>query len=155
MTDPTESSDASSRGPIRSRPSLVTREGWSLAVAREVDASPAAAMEALCDTRRWPDWSPAIGAVESEDRYVREGTRGRVRIAGAWVPFRVTSCSDCRWGWRVAGIPATGHRVEGDGDDPARCRVVVEVPLVAVGYVPICRRALDRFAGLVEGGRTE
>jgi hypothetical protein len=43
-------------------------------------------------------------------------------------------------------IPATGHRVEPvDGD---RCRVVFEVPLPAAGYVPICRRALDRIAKL-------
>jgi hypothetical protein len=28
--------------------------------------------------------------------------------------------------------------------------VTFEVPLVAAGYVPVCRRALDRLARLVE-----
>ncbi|WP_245810881.1 SRPBCC family protein [Halorubrum halodurans] len=154
MTDPTEPSDASSPGSTRSGSSSVAREGRTLAVAREVRVAPEVAMEALRDTRTWPDWSPAIGAVESEDRYVRAGTRGRVRVAGVWVPFRLTSYSGRRWEWRVAGIPATGHRVEGYAGDADRCRVVIEVPLVAAGYVPVCRRALDRFAGLVEGDRT-
>jgi hypothetical protein len=50
-----------------------------------------------------------------------------------------------RWTWRVARVPATGHRVDPLGD---RCRVSFEVPLVAAGYVPVCRRALDNVASL-------
>jgi len=128
----------------------VTREGCSLLVAREVRASPADAIDALRDTRTWSEWSPSIGGVESDDRFVREGTRGRVRVAGAWIPFEVTAFSGRQWRWRVAGIPATGHRVEAYAGEPDRCRVGIELPLVAAGYVPVCRRALDRFAALVE-----
>lgn len=128
----------------------VEREGLVLAVGRDVSVSPAVAAEALRDTWTWPEWGPAIDAVESDDRVVRVGTSGRVRVGGAWLPFRVTGATDRRWDWRVAGIPATGHRVDRYADDPDRCRVVVEVPVVAAGYVPVCRRALDRFAALVE-----
>jgi hypothetical protein len=129
----------------------VVREGATLAVGRDVDAPPEATARALRDTRRWPDWSPSVGGVESADRYVETGTTGRVRVAGAWVPFRVTSATRLRWDWEVAGIPATGHRVERYAGEPDRCRAVIEVPLVAAPYAPVCRRALDRFAALVEG----
>jgi len=130
--------------------STVVREGATLAVGRDVAIAPAVAAEALRDTRRWPDWGPAIDAVESDDRHVTRGTTGRVRVAGAWLPFRVTACNGRRWDWRVAGIPATGHRVDGYAGESERSRVVVEVPLAAAWYVPVCRRALDRFAALVE-----
>ena len=128
----------------------VVREGTTLAVGRDVAVSPAVAAEALRDTRTWPDWAPAIDAVESDDRRVTRGTTGRIRVGGAWVPFRVTACNGRRWDWRVGGIPATGHRVDSYADESDRSRVVVEVPVVAAWYVPVCRRALDRFAALVE-----
>lgn len=132
------------------RGSTVTREGLSLVVVRDLDVPPSVAIRTLRDTRTWPEWSPTIDGVESEDRLVSGGTRGRVRVADAWVPFRVTSFSGRRWEWRVAGIPATGHRVEGYAGDADRCRVGIEVPLVAAGYVPVCQSAVDRFAALVE-----
>ena len=130
--------------------STVVREGATLAVGRDVAVAPAVAAETLRDTHTWPDWGPAIDGVESDDRYLTRGTTGQVRIGGAWVPFRVTACTDRRWDWRVAGIPATGHRVDSYAGESERSRVVVEVPLVAAWYVPVCRRALDRFAALVE-----
>ncbi|SFR48183.1 MULTISPECIES: SRPBCC family protein [Halorubrum] len=129
----------------------VVREGATLAVGRDVDAPPEPTAKALRDTRRWPDWSPSIRGVESTDRYVETGTTGRVRVAGAWAPFRVTGATRLRWDWRVAGVPATGHRVDRYSGEPERCRAVIEVPLLAAPYVPVCRRALDRFAALVEG----
>ena len=131
----------------------LARAGCSILVAREVRTSPAAAMESLRDTRTWPAWSPSITAVESDDRHIREGTCGHVRVGGVQLPFRVTTCSSRRWEWRVAGIPATGHRVEAYAGDSERCRVGIEVPLAAIGYVPACKRALDRFAALVERDR--
>lgn len=146
--DVTDAADQTDGGRIGS--STVTREGTSLAVVRPVRASPSTAMRSLRDTRRWADWSPTIGAVESDDRFVEEGTRGRVRVAGVWVPFDVTFVSGRRWEWRVARVPATAHRVRGYATEPDRCRVGIELPLVAAGYVPVCRRALDRFARLVE-----
>jgi len=133
----------------RDRPT-VTREGSTLAVGRDVVAPTEPTAKTLRDTRRWPEWSPSVGGVESADRYVETGTTGRVRVAGVWTPFRVTAATRLRWDWRVAGVPATGHRVERYLGRSDRCRVVVEVPLVAAAYVSVCRRALDRFADLVE-----
>ena len=129
----------------------VVREGATIAVGRDVDAPPERTARALRDTRRWPDWSPSVRDVESADRYVETGTTGRVRVAGAWVPFRVTAATRLRWDWEVARVPATGHRVDRYAGEPDRCRAVIEVPLIAAPYVPVCRRALDRFAALVEG----
>jgi hypothetical protein len=128
----------------------VVREGATLAVGRDVAVSPAVAAEALRDTRTWPDWGPAIDAVESDDRYVTRGTRGRISVGGAWLPFRVTACNGRRWEWRVAGVPATGHRVDRYAGEPDRSRVVIEVPVIGAWYVPVCRRALGRFAALAE-----
>ncbi|WP_193308570.1 hypothetical protein [Halorubrum halophilum] len=130
--------------------STVAREGTTLAVGRDVAVGPAVAARRLRDTAAWPAWGPAIDAVESDDRFVTRGTTGRVEVGGAWVPFRVTACTGRRWDWRVGGIPATGHRVDRYAGDADRSRVVIEVPLVAAWYVPVCRRALDRFARLVE-----
>jgi len=135
--------------------STVEREGATLAVGRDVAVAPTVAARALRDTTAWPDWGPAIDAVESDDRYVSRGTTGRVSVGGAWVPFRVTGCNGRRWDWRVAGIPATGHRVASYAGEPDRSRAVVEVPAVAAWYVPVCRRALDRFAALVESESSE
>jgi len=136
----------------RASPTAVTREGATLAVGRDVEVPPAVAAEALRDTWTWSEWGPAIDGVESSDRYLRAETHGNIRVGGAWLPFRVTGCNGRRWDWTVAGLPATGHRVDRYAEDPHRCRVVIEVPLVAVGYVPVCRRALDRFAATVERG---
>jgi len=130
--------------------STVIREGSTLAVGRDVAAPTEPTAKTLRDTRRWPEWSPSVDGVESADRYVETGTTGRVQVAGVWTPFRVTAATRLRWDWRVAGVPATGHRVERYPGRSDRCRVVVEVPLVAAAYVSVCRRALDRFADLVE-----
>jgi len=118
--------------------STVVREGATLAVGRDVAVAPAVAAEAP----RHPHVArlgPAIDAVESGDRYVTTGTTGRVRVGGAWLPFRVTACNGRRWDWRIAGIPATGHRVDSYAGESDRSRVVVEVPIVAAWYVTVCR----------------
>lgn len=59
---------------------------------------------------------------------------------------------DREWTWTVRGLtpPADGHRVEALGAD--RCRVVLELPLWAPWYLPLCWIALRNVAGLVEGG---
>ncbi|SNR31977.1 polyketide cyclase [Halorubrum vacuolatum] len=126
------------------------RRAAIIEVACDVDVSPSVAAETLRDTRTWPLWSPVIEGVESDDRYVRQGTRGRVRIGCGWVPFRVTGFNGRRWDWIVAGLPATGHSIEAYVGEPNRCRVIIEVPLPAIAYVPTCERALRRFADGLE-----
>lgn len=134
-----------SRGAIRTRLRR-TPDGRRIDVSRAVAAPPDAAWGLLTDTARWPAWGPSVSAVACTDRQIRPGATGRVRVAGLWLPFEVTACEPYRWTWTVAGIPATGHRV-----DPADegCRVAFEIPPLAAAYVPVCRRALGRIAALL------
>lgn len=124
--------------------------GRRIEVAAELPATPSAAWDALTDTVRWPAWGPSVTDVDCDRRRIRTGTTGRVRLpGGVWVPFTVTDVEPGRrWDWRVARVPATGHRVEPVADD-RRCRVVFEVPPLAAGYVPVCRRALGDLARLL------
>jgi len=85
--------------------------------------------------------------VDSAHRYVKRGTTGRIRVPGKlWVPFEVTACEDRTWRWRVARVPAIGHRVYGRG---ASCVAAFEIPLYAAGYAPVCRRGFDRLEAIV------
>jgi hypothetical protein len=63
------------------------------------------------------------------------------------LPFAISTFEPgARWSWRVAGVPATGHRVEPTSDG---CRIVFEVPIVAAPYAAVCRVALRRLARLL------
>jgi len=119
-----------------------TPDGRRLVVARPMAAARNAVWRAFRDTRCWPEWGPSVRAVDCSDRLVSRGSTGRITtVGGLRVPFEVTSCTDGRWTWDVAGIPATGHRVE--GTDPAIA--AFEVPLAAAPYGAVCRRALPRL----------
>ncbi len=116
-------------------------------------AAPADAVwELLATPARWSEWGPSVRGVTcaGDTAPVRAGTRGRVRTAvGPSLPFVVTAVEPGRsWDWRVAGIRATGHRVEPVNDTHAR--VVLTVPIWAAPYALVCRRALTRIAALVE-----
>lgn len=68
---------------------------------------------------------------------------------GVPVPFRITEFEPGRyWRWRVAGLPATGHRVE--TLDAQRCEVTFDVPAFAAPYARVCRHALESIAELAE-----
>lgn len=116
----------------------------------EIQAPASAAWELLTDTSRWPQWGPSLSRVDSAERYIRAGSTGRVQtIIGAWLPFRITEfVAGRRWVWEVAGIPATGHRVDPLGSH--RCRVVFEVPAIAAPYVAVCRLAAERIKRILE-----
>ena len=127
-----------------------TPDGRRLVVARDVAAPRDSAWELLTDTERWPEWGPSVRAVECPSRFIQSGTRGRVQLPlGIWLPFEVATCEDYRWTWRVARVPATGHRVD---DAPAGCRVCFELPVLATAYAPVCQRALGTIAALLETG---
>jgi hypothetical protein len=124
-----------------------TEAGRRILVSRRMAAEPRAAWDLLIDTDRWPEWGPSVRAVKSTSRYIDAGTTGRVQVPGGlWIPFEITACADFRWTWRVARIPATGHRVEEASDG---CRVGFELSPLAAPYVPVCTRALDRIASLL------
>lgn len=116
----------------------------------EIQAPASAAWEILTDTRRWPEWGPSLARVEFADRYIGPGSTGRVQtVVGLWLPFLITEFIAGRhWSWKVAGIPATGHRVESLGPD--RCKVVFEVPLIGAPYLSICHLAAKQIKRILE-----
>ncbi|PSQ45792.1 polyketide cyclase [Halobacteriales archaeon SW_7_68_16] len=133
-----------------------TPDGRRLVVAARIDAPPDAVWTALIDTTAWPDWGPSVRAVDSPDRYVSLGTAGHIRtLGGLRVPFEITrfdaDAPTRRWTWRVARLPATGHRVA-PVDGAAACRAGFELPPLAAGYAPVCRRALTRLDRLATAG---
>ncbi|WP_339103933.1 SRPBCC family protein [Haloterrigena salinisoli] len=132
-----------------------TPDGRRLEVSHVVDAAPDEAWELLVDTARWPEWSPIVNGVEATERRIRLDTSGRLRVPGAWVPFRVTAYvpAERRWSWRVLGLPGAGHRVDDLGAN--RCRIAFELPPTATGYAPVCLRALERLEELLEADGTE
>ncbi|OLZ41274.1 polyketide cyclase [Natrinema saccharevitans] len=129
-----------------------TPDGRRLEVSHVLSVPAAEAWDVLVDTTRWPEWSPLVNGVEATDRRLRPDTRGRLRVPGAWVPFRITSRTERRWTWRVTGIPAAGHRVDDLGE--RRCRIAFELPVHAAGTVPVYLRALENLETLLEDERT-
>jgi hypothetical protein len=128
-----------------------TPDGRRFEVSKELPVPADRAWSLLVDTERWPEWGPSVRSVECADREIGVGTTGYVETPlGIRIPFEITACEPYRWTWRIARIPATGHRVESLG--PERCRVIFEVPLLAGAYVPVCRRALSRIDEIASAG---
>ena len=77
------------------------------------------------------------------------GLRGHVTTAvGVRLPFEVTEVvPGQRWSWRVAGVPATDHRVEVVG---GRTVATIGIPTWAPFYTPVCRIGLRRIAERAE-----
>ena len=119
-------------------------------VSRVVHAPREAVWDLITDTGRWVEWGPSVRAVECTERYIRKGSKGRVKTTvGLWLPFVVTDFEDgVRWSWRVSGLRATGHRIEKLHGD--RCRIIFQVPISAALYVTICKIAVNRIARLLE-----
>ncbi len=122
-----------------------------LTVDRIVAAPPEVVWSLVAHTRRWPDWGPSVRAVDPADSEVTPGLTGRVRsVAGPWLAFRVTTVEPGRaWAWSVAGVPATGHRVD---PHPDGCRVTFTVPWWAAPYRLVCAAALRRIERLATTG---
>lgn len=104
----------------------------------------------ITDTSRWHVWGPSVTAVESEERYIRRGSRGRVKIPfGIWIPFVVTDYEEKRyWSWSIWSIRATGHRIE--PYDCNKCTLIFEVPFFAAPYLVICWIAIKRIENLLK-----
>lgn len=119
---------------------------------REVDAPAEVLWDLLTDPARWPEWGPSVAAAELDGDRLRAGALGRVRTAvGVTVPVEVTAVEPGRrWAWRVAGIPATDHRVDPLG--PGRCRVGIGVPAPAAPYLAVCHVALGRLERIATAG---
>ncbi|WP_420182604.1 SRPBCC family protein [Haloarcula sp. KBTZ06] len=123
-----------------------TPDGRRLIVRHDVDASVDTVWDVLTDTDCWSDWGPSVTTVETDTRYIDNGTTGRVRAAGVvWLPFEVTACAPYRWTWNVARLHATGHFAE---ERASGSVVGFEIPPLATGYAPVCARACQHVAAI-------
>lgn len=120
-------------------------------VEREIAVPAGEAWALLVDVERWPEWGPSVSDAGLDGDALGLGATGWVRTAvGVRVPFEITSFEDGEeWGWKVAGIPATDHRVRPVTDD--RCVVGFGVPPLVAPYALVCRRALATIDGLLTG----
>ena len=121
-----------------------------IAVDVEVDASVAVVWELIADIRRWAEWGTTVRRAESSASRVAPGVRGRVQTPlGLWLPFEITQVDEGRsWTWRVAGVPATGHRVV--PLSPAACRLEFTVAWPLTLYAPALWVAVRRIRRLAE-----
>lgn len=133
---------------------------WSRSL--RVNAPAAAAWEQLVDTTHWSSWGPSVtdarvdGGSDGPGSRIGPGATGAVRTpAGVWIPYTVTEWTEdpdeLRWGWRVAGVPATGHWVRPTGADS--CEVGMDVPVWAPAYLAIIEVALRRIRRSAESVR--
>jgi uncharacterized protein YndB with AHSA1/START domain len=119
-----------------------------LRLKRIIPASPEAIWSILTDTRLWPVWGPSVAAVETNQRYLEPGSKGRIRtVLGFWVGYEVTHFAPGRaWSWKVAGIPATVHEVRPLGPD--RSILEFAVPFWAAPYLIVCALAARRIEAI-------
>jgi hypothetical protein len=110
-----------------------------------IQAPAAVAWRLLTDTHEWPHWGPSVRAVECPTRLIGPDTRGKVQMTlGLCLPFQITDWEPEQfWGWAVAGVPATGHRVL--PIDASTCEIVFTVPTWAPFYLPVCKTAIRRL----------
>ena len=121
----------------------------------DISAPSELAWDQLVDLRNWPHWGPTVLGARLDDGSSRltAGATGAVQTPlGLWLPFRVDEWQDAgsrqAWSWKVAGVPATSHRVAERG--PSRCRVEMSVPWVAPAYLGVVALALSRIRRRVE-----
>ena len=117
-------------------------------VSRPIAAPAEEVWRILVDLDAWPKWGLTVQGAELDDGdLLTLGVRGRVVTpVGVALPFTITEfVPGCRWAWRVAGVPATKHGVDPDGDG---CRVWMSAPLWAPAYLPVLELALRRIDGM-------
>ncbi|WIM88168.1 SRPBCC family protein [Candidatus Mycobacterium wuenschmannii] len=116
------------------------------AVDRYIAAPPSVVWNVLVDLDAWPKWGPTVSAASLDPPHTRleSNVTGTVRTSlGIAAPFTITEFEPGRhWAWRVAGIPATHHRVEPAGN---YSRASMAVPLWAAAYLSVCAIALRRI----------
>ncbi len=120
-----------------------------------VNASAEDVWELLVDTDHWSAWGPSVTGARVDGGGTRIGpdAGGAVRTPlGLWIPFRVTEWAEdsdeLRWGWRVGGVPATGHWVR--PQKPAVCDIGMDVPVWAPAYLAVIEVALRRIRRLAQ-----
>ena len=118
---------------------------------RRIDAPVDRVWNCLVETALWPRWGPTVRDVEGPDR-IEIGSSGRVTTPFVLsLSFEVTHLVEGRsWSWKVAGVPATGHRVEAGPDDTTV--VSFDCPWWTPFYLPVLRRGLARLDDVARDG---
>ena len=121
-----------------------------VAVSHDILAPAERVWTVITDTRLWTAWGPSVTAVDTPTRFIYGGCTGRIRTrVGLWLDFEITEFEEGRyWAWRVARVPATGHRVA--ARDKGSSTLTFEVPIVAAPYALVCRAACQRIARIAE-----
>lgn len=122
-----------------------------LNIERVVSAQPWTVWDLLVDLDAWPKWGPSVRRGELDEPHTQLALHASGTVYTALrvaLPFVITEFEDGRqWAWRVAGVPATRHRVDPtDGGT----RVTMSVPLFAAPYLAVCSMALRRIDGLLK-----
>jgi hypothetical protein len=114
---------------------------------RHVQASSDAVWQLLTNLADWPRWGPTVQRAELEGGVLTLGSKGRVWTpVGLALPFDITEFVPGRsWAWQVAGVQATRHGVDPEGDG---CRAWMSAPLWAPGYLPVLAIALRRIEAM-------
>lgn len=125
--------------------------GLEPTVDRYVAAPPSVVWDILVDLDYWPRWGPTVRRAEIEGGLLTLGVSGRVwPPVGPALPFTITEfVPGVRWVWRVAGVPATKHGVDPEGDG---CRVWMSAPPWAPAYLPVLAIALGRIDEMAVSG---
>lgn len=118
---------------------------WTLS--RPVEAPVDAVWDLLVDLDAWPRWGPTVAAAELDGELLTLGATGRVWTpVGVPLPFAITEfVPGVRWAWSVAGVPATKHGADPEGDGS---RVWMSAPLWAPAYLPVLAIALRRIEAM-------
>ncbi|BBZ45125.1 SRPBCC family protein [Mycobacterium parmense] len=123
-----------------------------LTAQRTIAAPPEAVWNLLVDLDAWPEWGPTIRAARLDEPHTELALHATGTVQTSLlvaVPFVVTEFDPGRhWGWKVAGIPATRHRVDAAGEG---ARAGIEVPWWAAPYLTVCAVALRRIDAMLTG----
>lgn len=124
----------------------------TLSADKYIAAAPSAVWQLLVDLDAWPKWGPTIRGGRLDEPHTELGLHvtGTVQTSLlVSVPFIVTEFDPGRsWAWRVAGVPATRHRVTPVGDG---ARASMDVPWWAAPYLSVCAIALRRIDAMLTG----
>jgi hypothetical protein len=120
-----------------------------ISIGRRYKTSPEVLWNVITDTDQWPLWGPTVKSVELAERFIRQGSEGRVlTVTGIWLPFVIVEYEHARfWSWKVASVKATGHRIMPAGNEGYS--LWFEIPIMAAPYGLVCRMALDRIENLL------
>jgi hypothetical protein len=119
-------------------------------VSRRIDAQAETVWNILTELVYWPKWGLTVsGAALDDAGPLRLGSKGKVWTpVGVPLPFEIDEFEPGRmWSWKVAGVPATKHGVNPEGNG---CRVWMSSPVWAPAYLPVLAVALRRIDQLTQ-----